>query len=56
MLTEGILTESLLSAGGTKQHIENEKRMSGRTEEREEISSVQSDRPASILKKSKKVF
>lgn len=55
-LTEGILTESLLSAGGTKQHIENEKRMSGRTTESSENSPVQVDKTTSILKKSKKVF
>ena len=56
VLTEGILTESLLSAGGTKQHIENEKRMSGRTDESEDNSLIQPDKSTSILKKSKKVF
>lgn len=60
VLTDGILMESLLSAGGTKQHIENEKRMSGRTdgEEEDENENIpfQSEKSTSFLKKSKKVF
>ena len=59
VLTEGILMESLLSAGGTKQHIENEKRMSGRVEENDDAkegSSLQTEKSSNFLKKSKKVF
>ena len=59
VLTEGILMESLLSAGGTKQHIENEKRMSGRVEEDDdnnESPPLQTGKSANFLKKSKKVF
>ena len=58
VLTEGILLESLLSAGGTKQHIENEKRMSGRVEEENESESpsLQTDKNTKFSKKTKKVF
>ena len=58
ILTEGILMESLLSAGGTKQHIENEKRMSGRIEEEDtaESSPVQTEKSLKFSKKQKKVF
>lgn len=57
VLTEGILMESLLSAGGTKQHIENEKRMSGRIDEEEgEKTPLQPEKSINFLKKTKKVF
>ena len=58
ILTEEILLESLLSAGGTKQHIENEKRMSGRVEDNETtaLSSMQPEKSPSFLSKPKKIF
>ena len=50
------MLESLTSAGGTKQHIDNEKRMSGRevTEAEQELNSSQTVK--SGFSKSKKVF
>lgn len=53
VMTEQILLESLQSAGGTQQHIENEKRMSGREvgEQLTQQSTSSSSRP-----RTKKVF
>jgi SpoVK/Ycf46/Vps4 family AAA+-type ATPase len=56
IVTEGILLESLLSAGGTKQHIENEKRMSGRTENESINQTVQTEKNSKNLSRTKKVF
>lgn len=54
ILTDSILLESLTSAGGTKQHIDNEKRMSGRDLD-ENLSNFNQISP-SPSSKSKKVF
>lgn len=58
VLTEGILLESLVSAGGTRQHIENEKRMSGRVDNQENTNNdiIKPEKTINFLSKPKKIF
>ena len=55
-LDDSILSESLLSAGGTMQHIDNEKLMSGRANLDSDMSEPTSRTKSSSKKVTKKVF